>query len=98
MKFKLLYTLLLISLSLFAQVNLGDDINACYGDTIILDATTNNATTYQWFFNDTIINGETQAVLNITENGTYKVVVDVSGTVYQDEINAVLTLYLIVIT
>lgn len=89
MKFKLLYTLLLISLSLFAQVNLGDDINTCYGDTIILDATTNNATTYQWFFNDTIINGETQAVLNITENGTYKVVVDVSGTVYQDEINAV---------
>jgi len=88
MKFKLFYILLLISISIFSQVNLGDDINACEGDTITLDATTNNATAYQWFFNGVQINGENQATYNVTEIGLYKVEVIVNGVMYEDEVNA----------
>jgi len=85
---KLLF--LLISTTIFAQVDLGDDLESCQGDMLTLDATTTNASSYQWYFNDDIITAATQEIFDATETGTYKVEVTVSGNVYQDEIQVTL--------
>ncbi len=87
MPYKLLFILSFISFSIFAQVNLGADINTCEGNTITLDATTTGATQYQWFFNNTLLSGETQATLSVLQTGLYKTVVTANGNTYQDEIN-----------
>ena len=50
------------------NVNLGADINACSGETILLNAG-NPGATYLWS------NGATTQTINITETGTYSVVV-----------------------
>ena len=56
---------------------LGPDIEACVGEVITLDGTTEGATSYRWFV-DTgsgfiLIPGETNATLNVTTSGTYQV-------------------------
>jgi len=61
----------------------------CEGDTITLDATDPDATSYVWFFNDVEIVGETNPTLDITESGTYSVDVtlaDLPDCVVQDDI------------
>ncbi len=61
----------------------------CEGDTITLDATDSDATSYVWFFNGIEIAGETNATLDVTEPGTYSVEVtlaDLDDCVIIDEI------------
>ena len=61
----------------------------CEGDTIILDATDADATSYVWFLNDVEIAGETNPTLEVTEAGTYSVAVtlaDLEDCVILDEI------------
>jgi len=84
MKTKLLYTTLIFLFFMtfgFAQtVNIGDDIEICSGQMIVINATTPNATSYQWSLNGQTISGETDATLIVTQSGLYEVSVMVSGT------------------
>lgn len=51
----------------------------CEGETVTLDATDPDATSYTWFFNDVEIAGETNATIDVTEAGTYSVEVTLAG-------------------
>ncbi|MFD2541130.1 choice-of-anchor L domain-containing protein [Lacinutrix gracilariae] len=59
-----------------ATVDLGEDITTC-ADSVSLNANTQNPlATYEWFLNGTLIPGEILPNLdNITQSGTYQVVV-----------------------
>lgn len=75
------------------NVNLGADFSTCEPSTI-LNADTNNAlATYQWFFNNNIINGETANTLNVNESGNYNVVVTIpindTTCSFDDDINII---------
>jgi len=65
------------------NIELGDDIlvssgNAvCDGETITLDATTDDATSYAWFFDGVILVTETNPTLDVTIAGTYTVEVEI---------------------
>ncbi|MEZ4786789.1 MAG: choice-of-anchor L domain-containing protein [Flavobacterium haoranii] len=70
------------------DVDLGDDRTiangnpVCFDETVTLDGTSFSATTYQWYFNNNIIPGETNSTLtlnppyNSSTNGLYSVIVD----------------------
>ncbi|MGZ0016406.1 choice-of-anchor L domain-containing protein [Yeosuana sp. AK3] len=61
----------------FDNLELGDAIVTCL-NSAPLDANINNSlATYEWFLNNTLIVGETNATLNATQDGTYKVEVSV---------------------
>lgn len=74
------------------DVNLGDDRTIangnpiCYDEVFSLDATSFNASTYQWFFNGNPIPGATNPILNFTPpynssmNGDYSVIIDEGGS------------------
>ncbi|WP_162820040.1 gliding motility-associated C-terminal domain-containing protein [Kordia sp. SMS9] len=61
-------------------VNLGADITLCQGETLVLDATTTNAT-YIWQ------NGSTNATFTVNEQGTYTVQVFSGACTVSDQIN-----------
>ncbi|MBC8755414.1 T9SS type A sorting domain-containing protein [Kordia sp. YSTF-M3] len=89
MKTRLLY-ILIIFLSFtaigFSQtVNVGDDIEICDGQAIVLDATTQNATAYQWSQDGQTIAGETSATLVVTQSGLYEATVIVNGITSSDD-------------
>ncbi len=54
----------------------------CHDESFSLDATSFNATTYEWYFNNNLIPGETNSTLNLnppynnSANGLYSVIVD----------------------
>ena len=61
----------------------------CEGDTVTLDATDPDATSYTWFFNDVEIAGETNPTLDVTVAGEYGVevtLVDLEDCVVRDDI------------
>lgn len=65
-------------------VDLGPDIIACNGDSTIIDATPTNESnltdiSYQWFLDSVEIVGETAAILNVSAEGTYSVIVTSNG-------------------
>ena len=70
----------------FSQVNLGDDITTCAGETIVLDATAQDATSYQWTFNGQVIVNEFNATLSVSQNGVYEVTVMINGNPSSDSI------------
>ncbi|MDR2126347.1 MAG: hypothetical protein LBP63_05925 [Prevotellaceae bacterium] len=49
----------------------GDAANTCPEVTVVLTATANGATSYEWKKDGTVINGETAATLTVTESGAY---------------------------
>ncbi|MGB3608063.1 T9SS type B sorting domain-containing protein, partial [Psychroserpens sp.] len=60
-----------------ASVDLGPDIITC-GDSVTLNGDIqNDQATFQWFQNGTLIPGETNSTLVVTESGTYTVEIDV---------------------
>jgi len=69
------------------NVQLGDDIlissgnAACDGETITLDGTTDDATSYAWFMDGVILVAETNPTLDVTVAGTYtvEVVIDIGN-------------------
>ncbi|WP_298516933.1 T9SS type A sorting domain-containing protein [uncultured Kordia sp.] len=63
----------------FSQVDLGDDITTCAGDTVILDATTQDASSYQWAKDGQILVNETNATLLVTESGLYEATALING-------------------
>ncbi len=67
------------------HLNLGPDLTMCSGQSIMLNATNQNAT-YQWN------TGDTTANISITKSGQYKVVENITGCgIYQDSINILFT-------
>ncbi|AJR04628.1 T9SS type B sorting domain-containing protein [Siansivirga zeaxanthinifaciens] len=78
----------------FKILDLGEDIATC-SNVVPLNADIQNSqASYAWFKDDVLINGETNATLNVTETGLYRVEVTVplsSSTCTEiDEINIVL--------
>ena len=69
-------------------VNLGNDIETCFEDIIVLNATPTvdpaNAT-YQWSLNGEIISDETSSGIVVTEYGVYSVIVALGGDCSQEE-------------
>ncbi|MFK7749812.1 MAG: T9SS type A sorting domain-containing protein [Kordia sp.] len=70
----------------FSQVDLGDDITACQGESFVLDASTTDATAYQWAKDGQILVGETNATLLVTTSGVYEATVLINGTPASDMI------------
>ncbi|WP_298516935.1 T9SS type A sorting domain-containing protein [uncultured Kordia sp.] len=70
----------------FSQVNLGDDITTCEGETVILDATTQDATSYQWSVNGQVIPNETTATYSASQAGVYEVTAMINGSPSSDTI------------
>lgn len=67
--------------------NLGIDQFPCENETIVLDGTTNRATSYSWSRNGIVLTGEDQPTLTVTTSGTYEVeVTDNAGNTDTDEI------------
>lgn len=62
---------------------LGPPQAVCEGETVMLDATTSDATGYDWFFDDgsgfAAISGENGPTLNVTISGLYRVLVSRVG-------------------
>ncbi|MFC4635373.1 choice-of-anchor L domain-containing protein [Dokdonia ponticola] len=71
-----------------SAVNLGDDIDACETDMVVLDVDIlDSSASFSWFFNSTILIDETSSTLNVTEAGEYAVVVTFnSGCTFSDVI------------
>ncbi|AXG68283.1 hypothetical protein KORDIASMS9_00476 [Kordia sp. SMS9] len=70
----------------FAQVDLGDDVTTCEGETVVLDATTQNATSYQWSLDGQVLVNEVSAVLFVTQGGVYEVTAIISGMPATDSV------------
>lgn len=68
---------------------LGPPISACEGDTVVLDATTQDATAYNWYMDPgngyQVISGENNATLQVAASANYRVeVVRPMGAIYSD--------------
>ncbi|WP_298901588.1 T9SS type A sorting domain-containing protein [uncultured Psychroserpens sp.] len=88
MKQKLLIALFTLSfLSGYTQVDLGEDIFTCEGETVVLDATTANAIEYAWFQNGFIIINENGPTLEVNYTDIYEVQVIIDAdTIFADTI------------
>lgn len=73
------------------DIDLGPDIPTCFNVAVILDASPSNHdvndAVFEWTLNGTIIPGETDATLEVTEIGTYGVTVTVGNCTATDEVN-----------
>ncbi len=81
----------LIEFFALPEFDLGDDQLVCDNNATILDATVLNSNelnniSYQWFFDSVVIDGETSAILTVTENGIYTVEVTGNGCITSDSI------------
>ncbi|RLJ61133.1 gliding motility-associated-like protein [Lacinutrix venerupis] len=76
------------------SVDLGADFSTCNASTTLNAETNNTQATYEWFLNNSIINGATSSSLNATSSGLYSVLITVplNGTTctFEDDINVVL--------
>ena len=75
-------------------MDLGEDISTCAGSLTLNADISNTLASYAWYRNNTLIPGENNSTLPVTQNGTYKVEVSVpvNGTncVEEDEIVIIL--------
>lgn len=71
-------------------VDLGEDQNSCFDAPVILDGTPVNVdpttSTYQWFFNGTVLTVETNSTLEVNIPGIYEVFVTFEGCVGTDSV------------
>ncbi|MGS2726659.1 choice-of-anchor L domain-containing protein [Psychroserpens sp. BH13MA-6] len=77
-----------------ATVDLGEDIQTC-ADTVTLNGNIENPlATYSWYLNNNLITGATQPTLDVTQTGTYQVVIEIplSGSNCTIEDNVSVTL------
>ncbi|WP_053975608.1 T9SS type B sorting domain-containing protein [Mangrovimonas xylaniphaga] len=59
------------------NVDLGDDLTTCAASEILNGDIHNPIAVYSWYLDDSLISGEKQPTLNVTESGTYKVVIEI---------------------
>lgn len=71
-------------------IELGDNIETCFFDPIILDASPSNYdptdATYEWSLDGVVLVGETNPTLNATQYGVYSVNVSANGCLATDEV------------
>ncbi len=71
-------------------IELGDNIETCFFDTVVLDATPSNYNpadaTYEWSLDGVVLAGETNPTLIASQYGTYSVVVSVGDCSSTDEV------------
>jgi gliding motility-associated-like protein len=67
------------------QVNLGNDIVLCIGESLILDVTNSTAESYLWQ------DGSTNSTFNLTQSGIYFVAVSDTCVTIMDTINVIFT-------
>ncbi|SDS59933.1 gliding motility-associated C-terminal domain-containing protein [Formosa sp. Hel1_31_208] len=60
-----------------ATVDLGADIQTCAEDITLNGDINNPAAMYTWYLNNTIIPGESQTTLNVTQSGDYRVAIEI---------------------
>lgn len=72
-------------------IELGSNIETCFEEQILLDASPSNfdpsIAVYEWSLNSTVLPGETSPTLIVTEGGTYSVMVTVENCSSTDSIN-----------
>ena len=78
-----------------AVVDLGNDITTC-ADTYQLNGDINNPqASYTWYLNNTLLSGETQPILNVSQSGNYTVVIEIplanSSCFIEDTVNVSLS-------
>ena len=77
-----------------AAVDLGADVSTCTGSATLNADIGNPTSTYEWFFNNTLIPGESNATLEANDTGIYKVEVSTqfegSNCVLDDEVEVTL--------
>lgn len=81
-----------ITLNESPNIDLGEDMNTCFEDPVILDATPSNYSDpsifeFSWMRNGTLISGETSSTLTVTEPGRYSVTVSYLECEITDTIN-----------
>ncbi len=60
-----------------ATVDLGDDVTTC-ASALTLNGDVGNVTaTYSWYLDGTLMNGQVAPTLNVTQSGTYRVVIQI---------------------
>lgn len=73
-----------------ATVDLGEDITDCATSTYLDAFVGNPLATYEWFQNNSLIAGENNSNLVVTESGTYQVLITIpmnnSNCIIQDEV------------
>lgn len=74
----------------YVDIDLGADIETCFSDPVILDASPSNHDAndgvYEWTLNGSVISGETNATLTVSEIGTYGVTVMIGNCSATDTI------------
>ena len=60
-----------------ATVDLGDDVTTCASSLTLNGDVGNASATYNWYLNGSLLNGQTQPVLNTSQSGTYRLVVQI---------------------
>lgn len=63
-----------------AKITPSGAINICSGDTLLVSANTGANLSYQWFKNNAVLPGQTNATLVVTNGGNYKVTVTKTTT------------------
>ncbi len=77
-----------IDSSFRAYINPNQDVDACAGDTLTFRSDPSATDTFQWYKDNTPINGANQELYRTTANGAYSVKVTHAGTdYYSDTVN-----------
>jgi len=66
-----------IEASSFTNLELGEDTSTCAGSVMLEGDIQNPQATYQWFLNNSPINGEINTILSATQSGTYKLEISI---------------------
>lgn len=78
-----------------AAVDLGEDIQTCATNVSLDGNIENPQATYSWYFNNTLISGETQSTLDVNQTGDYRVEIEIplagSVCIIEDEITIILS-------
>ncbi|WP_203295279.1 choice-of-anchor L domain-containing protein [Luteirhabdus pelagi] len=76
------------------EIELGDDVESCFLDPVVLDASPSNydvsVAEFEWTLNGTVIDGAEDATLEATEPGVYEVTVTIGECVATDSITLTL--------
>jgi len=62
-----------------ANISLSGSATLCIGQSVTLNASNGTGYTYQWYKNNALLSGETDASLTVNTSGSYKVAVDLNG-------------------
>lgn len=72
--------------TVFSQVDLGPDIEACDGTQVVLDATTQDATSYQWSVDGQVVPDWTNSTYTVTQSGVYEATAMINGSPSSDSV------------